>query len=280
MTSSARHVIAAVQAGLIGGLVLVAGILAARRLAGGSSVPLSTAMLTVTGAAFAASCLIGRLIGLQLQRPAAPNWLSWLWQAARFVPLAACWLLVAGVLLQGTALAGGCVLVALLAVEETWCFARLPTRWALPRDGVGSQFRGHARVLTGHNEAATKLTPDPFTSAPLTASDEALDQQWARRRTPNGEEVIEGLVRVRLGAGQRTAEAHIAFCPPLEQRPRVEFEAESGPPARIDVGQVLPVGARFDVKLAQASEQETAIVVRFAATAESRGDRAPAIRCA
>ena len=102
-----------------------------------------------------------------------------------------------------------------------------------------------------------------------------------RRRSPEGEEVVEGLVRIRFAPGQRTAEAHVAFCPPLDRRPRVDFEAESGPEARIELGQVLPLGARFDVKLAQPARDETALMVRFVAVAESKAaGEAAAVRCA
>ncbi len=263
MTASVRGVIAAAQFALLGGLLLVAGIVALRRLAGGPSFPLTEIMLAATGAAFAAACLVGRLVGLRWLGRSAPSWLD---RAAAFVPLASCGLLIAGVLLPGTALAGGCLLVALLAVEETWSLSRLPWRRALGRDGVGSQFRDQSGLGLESASGVAKLTPDPLASA----SDETVDQQFTRRRAPDGEEVIEGFVRVRFAAGQRTAEAHIAFCPPLEHRPRVEFEAESGPAARIELGQVLPLGARLDVKLAQAAAQETAIVVRFTATAESK----------
>src|SRR5262245_21687280 len=87
VTPSVRHVIAATQVALLGGPLVVAGLLAVRRLVDGLSVPLSTAILAATGAAFAAACLAGRLLGPRSLQPAYP---SWLWLAARIVPLAAC----------------------------------------------------------------------------------------------------------------------------------------------------------------------------------------------
>jgi hypothetical protein len=267
MTPSVRHVTLAAQLALLGGLLLVSGIMAARRLVDGPTVPLSATWLAATGIAFAATCAAARLIGLPWPSLVGSRWRG---QAARFVPLGACGLLVAGVLLPGTALAGGCLLVALLAVEETWCLARLPGGRALPRDGVGSRFRDlDGRGLAKVSEV-TRSTPDPFASDRFASvDDETVDQQIARRRTPDGEETIEGFVRVHFGAGQRTAESHIAFCPPLERRPRVEFEAAAGPDARIELGQVLPLGIRLDLKLAQATAEPTAVVVHFAAVPES-----------
>ena len=51
--------------------------------------------------------------------------------------------------------------------------------------------------------------------------------------------------------------------------------------ARLELGQVLPLGARLDVKLARAASEETALVVRFVATADNNTAGEPAaMRCA
>ena len=73
----------------------------------------------------------------------------------------------------------------------------------------------------------------------------------------------------------------MAFCPAFERTPTVEFEVISGPPVRLELGQVLPLGARWDVKLAQSAKQATAILLRFTATlkAATVAEKSPA-RCA
>ena len=118
--------------------------------------------------------------------------------------------------------------MVVLAVEETWSLARMPGAWP----------------------SAWRRASDPTgeTNSPGLIEDESLDQQLVRRRGAEGEEVVVGQVRMRFAAGQRTAEGHVAFCPPFSRRPEVEFEATSGPAARIELGQVLPLGAQVRCK--------------------------------
>jgi hypothetical protein len=143
MTPSLRSVVTAAQLGLLSGLLLLGAILSLRRVAGGPSVPLAPWMLAATAAAFAASCLLARVLGQPLRDSTAAAWVQ---PTARFAPLVACALLVAGVLLPGTSLVGGCLLVGLLAVEETWCLAR---------EGVGCEISGpETRAAQGTARAA------------------------------------------------------------------------------------------------------------------------------
>jgi hypothetical protein len=135
---------------------------------------------------------------------------------------------------------GACVLVLVLAVEETWCLTRLAWRERRP-------------AVMAKEDVSPLLR------------DDGAEQHLTRRLGALGDETIAGEVRLRFAAGQRTAEAHVAFCPPLPRRPEVEFAVAAGPPARLEIGQLLPQGVRFDVKLAQAAAAPTSIVVRFEA---------------
>jgi len=224
-------------------LLVVGGLLAWRRLAGAVNVPLSTAALLLTGAAFGALCLLLRWAFVRLLFD-APLWQSHL---VRWAPLPAAALLAAGVLLAGTPLVAACLFVGLLAAVETWCQTRLAWpklfHWSSREDRLGDR-------------------PD----------DPALEQQFTRRREPDGAELINGTLRIRLAPGQRTAEAHVAFCLPFQRRPHFEHEVVAGPAARVVVGQLLPMGARLDVKLDRQAEEEESVLVRFTA----RGDVAAA----
>ncbi len=88
-------------------------------------------------------------------------------------------------------------------------------------------------------------------------------QQFTRRHTAEGDDLVEGWLRVRLEPGQRNTHAHIAFCPPLARVPQLEFEQADGPSARVKLGQALPYGARFEVKLDAVGPAE--VMIAFSA---------------
>lgn len=102
------------------------------------------------------------------------------------------------------------------------------------------------------------LTPDDTFPA-------GLLQQITRTRADDGTEMISGWVGVVLAAGQRSATAHVAFCPPFARVPQIEVFDDGGE-ARIKLAQVLPHGARFDVKLTAPAEEPFVQPVRFSAT--------------
>jgi hypothetical protein len=88
-----------------------------------------------------------------------------------------------------------------------------------------------------------------------------------RQTAVDGSESIRAVLSPRLSLGQRTIILHLAFCPPFAQTPEIEFEQESGPAARIKLGQSLPYGARLDVKLQSPADDSTTLAIRLLATA-------------
>jgi len=77
---------------------------------------------------------------------------------------------------------------------------------------------------------------------------------------------LRGRVLVRLSAGRRTASAHVAFCPPFAETPAMRIKARSLAGMDVSVGQVLPHGARFDVKLSTSSARPLAVPIEFRAS--------------
>jgi len=94
-----------------------------------------------------------------------------------------------------------------------------------------------------------------------------LLQQMTRRVMPEGTEQVSGWVRADVAGRQRTTSVHLAFCPSFATTPEIEIEQLDGPEARIQIGQLLPHGVRLDLKLAQAAEEATEVVLEFSATA-------------
>ncbi len=90
-------------------------------------------------------------------------------------------------------------------------------------------------------------------------------QQLIRRRAADGGEILSGWLRVPLAASQRTANVHVAFCPPFPRTPQVAVEQLDGPAARIKKVQVLPYGVRLDLKLVEISDTADPVVLHFSA---------------
>ena len=88
-------------------------------------------------------------------------------------------------------------------------------------------------------------------------------QQLTLRTTAEGGQELSGWLRIRLVAGQRTGSLHVAFCPSFDAAPQVQAEAVSGPDCRIKAAQVLPYGARLDVKLDEPAAEDQSVLVWF-----------------
>jgi hypothetical protein len=96
-----------------------------------------------------------------------------------------------------------------------------------------------------------------------------VTQHFTRRKTAEGDDLIEGWLRTALVAGQRTVHAHVSFCPPFVGTPELEFEQADGPAARVRLGQVLAYGARFEVKLDAVGPAE--VLIAFSARGKRTG---------
>jgi hypothetical protein len=98
---------------------------------------------------------------------------------------------------------------------------------------------------------------------------EEVTQQLTRSTAADGTEELAGWLRIPFAAGQRTLSVHLAFCPAFAHTPELIVEQLDGPGARIKTAQVLPYGARFDLKLHAAEEISAAVMLQFTARVES-----------
>jgi hypothetical protein len=123
-------------------------------------------------------------------------------------------------------------------------------------------FAKRDRAITPPN-APAQGDGDPIEEpAPIEPSADIL-QQLTLRTTAEGGQELSGWLRLGLAAGQRTGSLHVAFCPAFREVPQVHAEAVSGPECRIKATQVLPYGARLDVKLDEAAEEAQSVLVWF-----------------
>lgn len=117
-----------------------------------------------------------------------------------------------------------------------------------------------------HRTAAANATP---VTAPNPALGDVV-QRFERRGLAGGGERIEGVVRVTVPRGARLGWAHVGFCPPFPAMPSVDVatgydEIE----AIVAAAEVLPWGARVEVRLDEPAEETLDVPVEFAAGTRS-----------
>jgi hypothetical protein len=229
----------------IGGLSAFAVVLVARRAAG--ALVQSPAWQIV----LAAVC------GLVLLRVVAHRHaVNKQWQRGGHAVLAAVSLLVlAGLWLPDASPVLMLLCAVTLLVVEALCWTEL-TGTLLPADQV---------------VASSTILDDESTDTPLALDDlddeidPTLVMAVQRNRQPDGGETIAGTLQAEFAAGQRTADLHLSFCPPLSGIPQVEAETIAGPPARVKVAQVLHGGLRLEVRLDSPASEPTQAVVQVLA---------------
>lgn len=102
-------------------------------------------------------------------------------------------------------------------------------------------------------------------------ADDVLQRLIRRRVSDDGMERIEGTLRCEFAPGQRTAMAHVAFCPPLPTLPRIDARLRASPTidGTCKVAELYAHAARFEVRLAAPARAVTVARVEFSAIAES-----------
>lgn len=211
--------------------LLLAGILVAARTLSRSVRPLNLGQLVLAAVALVATAVIVRV---------AWRWAEAGWPVRRgILPLP---LATAGVAIWTLALCSqsesplGVMLFALIvAGEEAWA-------WRLAIRRGSAKIRPRAR-----------------------ARGDRVVQQFTRVVSADGQETIEGSVAVSVDRGSRMGAAHVGFCPPFPQRPEFELRPATDKGAVFKVGQLLPQGARIEVKLPQPAEAARMVSVQFVA---------------
>jgi hypothetical protein len=251
-------------------LIVVAVALTARRLGGALREPLSAAALLTVGLAL--SLWAGGLHQLLLQhdslhqRPTNCAREHWLPTGLAAIVTASALLTALALSLPNSSGGALALLWGPLAAEEV-------LSWAFRLKNARSVSASAARKAVPFQPSSPGSDSSVVLDLDESTLDEAaISQRLLRRRDEQGRETISGTIRVDFAAQQRTASAHVAFCPPLGVAPQCFAEPVGGPPADVKIVQVLPYGARFDVRLEAAASGEQQVTLEFMACEPPAGE--------
>ncbi len=253
-------------AGAVLGLLSTAAlIVVARRLAGALANPLEPAMLLAAAAVTVAAAAAIRLSWLSAP---SGNPLPGIERAVMILTSLAVAALGAGLCLPGTSAVGLFLLWTLLGAEESWAWG-----WRVRRGFDATPSAGRQAVRTDLAHVGAR--------APIGVAQLCVRRPFSTRKTPffrrvslnssraaqaaDGVEELSGWLRIAFVAGQRTGSLHVAFCPPFVATPELAVEQLEGPEARLKTAQLMPYGARLDLKLAAAAEEPTSVLLQFSA---------------
>lgn len=215
-------------------------LLAARRCTGAFVQPLPLGVLIATALVALCAAWLVRIVWL-INWPDHPT--------VRWLPSALLVLLAITLWLPGTTPTAAGALTLMVAVD---CIL------AIALDGA------RARPFPQWLAERRSRQPTNWRAAVL-ITDASVVQSWTRRHLASGEDAIEATLRAEFLPGQRTEHCHLAICPAMHATPVVNCQQLGGPAARIKVAQVLPHGARIELKLAEAARSPTQIFLRVTA---------------
>ena len=258
--------------GFLAGLCGAAGLFAARRFAGALVHPLDSVSLLFTGLFAASACCVIRWLWRKGATQADSHWLAPLLAWGPAVGVVS---LAASLSLPKTSPLGLVFLWGALLAEEAWSLRAAGWRdLAAGRPSAGVRATALERTLVQtdtlqqRDMAGDTADNEAFDDAFLldrVLADKTLLQQVSRSRTTEGVETLHAWLKASFQAGQLRTSVHLAFCPPFERTPEVDFEQSNGPDAQIQLGQLLAYGVRLDVKLDAPSVEPVSVLIELAA---------------
>jgi hypothetical protein len=234
--------------------LLLAVLLAVRRLSGAVAQPIAGPILIPLAAAIAAASVIVRLWMLPARRASQLRFgiCDWL---VLVVPSLALAILLVAVITPGT---------NWLAALAALLFAGLIER----------VFWRHVAVMLRPREApATSPPRSNEAAADEPAADESypanLLQQIIRTREESGE-AIHAVLRAEFQPGEQMQVLHVAFCPPLDEAPQLEAFIAGAIDADVKVTAAYSFGARLEVQLALPAAEATNVLVELTGQSSCR----------
>ena len=237
-------------------LAIVAVILLLRRGLGGLVRPLDVVSFLITGITLATLLGVARWMTWAMVERLSSTERCVLWG----LPGAAVLLIAVGVSLPSSSLWGLFFFWSPLLLEEGVFISRLvhwlPSGWR-PRNS--SIEPTHIKEEPGSAHSPLLPVGDWWTGD----MPGEVFQQIMLARDETGREFYYGRLRVEFAAGQRVTSLHIGFCPPLEFSPDLVVEQIAGPEVHVKSSQVLPYGARLEVKLKTLGQEPSDAVLEF-----------------
>jgi hypothetical protein len=244
-------------------LFVVAVFVVARRSSGALTAPLQPEMLVGCGVVLAALSIGIRSLACGQNDPSV---LRDFW---RIAPTAGVILIAVAVSLPGSHSGGVFGLWLLVVLGEIAAQLIAQARLSV----VTRQSAEHSPVLELASVARVPGRPSALDEPVPEENDEIVDedseQVWqrsTRSRDENGQEFLSGWLRVDFAIGERTRFAHVSFCPPLARAPNCEVELlDEDAVVTASVAQVLPQGARFELRLALPAAELTSVALEWVA---------------
>lgn len=115
----------------------------------------------------------------------------------------------------------------------------------------------------GHAVDVSERIPDSIEQP--SEADGHLTQWLSRKQDEQGAEIIEGMIRLELAAGQIQKAAHVAFTPSFSSVPQMECEPLGDAEVEAIVGDVYPHGFRVEIRRTDSNREATEVEVGFQA---------------
>jgi hypothetical protein len=233
-------------------IVFAAIVLMARRLAGALLTPLPGGAIVVV----ALACCAAAVVSVFLRSSAPSN------SSAAGFPLRPWWL---GISLPVIAISLSLPGSSLTGLAVMW-LAIVGTEFVLWKTALPWPARIRRAVLP--EAALSPMTRPPTSNENESVDEDGLDPdaiQTLKYQRIDGATAVDGWLRVDFAAGQRTAVAHVAFCPAFLQTPTIDAELQDGPACEIRSALVIPWGVKWELKLDQTVVEPASVVFAFRA---------------
>lgn len=123
--------------------------------------------------------------------------------------------------------------------------------------------------------SAPQIQPAIKTKKTESVVEEEQVIQWlSRKRQSDGSEVLEGMLRLEMAAGQKQMSAHAVFTPSLSSHPEIECEPLGDADVEATIGEVYPHGFRVDVRRNTNADNPLAVEIGFQAIAAANSRHA------
>ncbi len=239
----------------------VAGMLMLRRLSGEFHTALSSPVYLTSAVLFAAVA-VGMRRAYTSVAAFVANPTTRLTRAYNFLPTVGLIIFVIAITLPATASAA--IMLATLLIVGVLVEALIAPR-NVPRHPSRESHRLPIAEVWSERDLEHPEKELPEEEVEEVGGDETILLRLTHGRAEEGGEFWHGIVRTEFVVGQRTAAAHVAFCPAFGLPPQITAWHLSGEAAEIRVTQSLPQGTRLEIRLSEPASEPLHVVLEFTA---------------